>query len=468
MRWYGERSKKCSNKGFMSLISRAKSFINSGSERSRLVKRNAAGSLLVKFFSMFIDFAKVPILLSYLDSEHYGVYITIASIIYWSHNFDFGLGAGLRYNLTKAVSLGATERGKRLVSTAYISMSGIVGIVFICSVPIFCHIDWNSILNCSVVSSSELLYSVITVLTAYLIQFVLELLSYVLQADQRTAISSIFKPIANLITLVLICVLKQFSYNSLFLACLAMTVPIVLVLSIANIRLYYKKYNTIAPSIKCFDRSYLRDIYSLGLKFFLGQLSSLIVFNTGSFLITYYINPVETAAYNSAWTYFGILVVFNNMVLQPFVAAITDAYVKDDINWIKRTFSKIRLYSIGLTVLSLFLLFVSPLTFDLWLGDKLEIPRPMCVLMSIYFILNIWVSPYMNFISGVGKLSLTSILSIIKIIVFIPIAVLLIKLYGTTGLLIAIITINTIPNFILGISQYNKIINKSAKGIWNR
>lgn len=452
----------------MSLISKAKSFLNSGSERTRLVKRNAVGSLLIKFFSMFIDFAKVPILLSYLDSEHYGVYITIASIIYWSHNFDFGLGAGLRYNLTKTISLGDTERGKRLVSTAYISMTGIMGIVFICAVPIFCFLDWNNILNCSVVSSSELLYSVITVLTAYLIQFVLELLSYVLQADQRSAISSIFKPIANLITLLLIFVLKLFSYNSLFLACLAMTVPIIVVLLVANIRLYYKKYNTIAPSIKCFDRSCLRDIYSLGLKFFLGQLSSLIVFNTGSFLITYYINPVETAVYNSAWTYFGVLVIFNNMVLQPFVAAITDAYVKDEIEWIKRTFVKIRIYSIGLTILSILLLLVSPLAFHIWLGDKLLIPWSMCVLMSIYFILNIWVSPYMNFISGVGKLTLTSIVSVGKIVLFIPTAIFMIKIYGTLGLLISIILINTIPNFIVGVSQYKRIINKTATGIWNK
>ena len=452
----------------MSLISKVKSFINSGSERTRLVKRNAVGSLLIKFFSMFIDFAKVPILLSYLDSEHYGVYITIASIIYWSHNFDFGLGAGLRYNLTKTLSLGDTERGKRLVSTAYISMSAIMGIVFICAVPVFCFLDWNNILNCSVVSSSELLYSVILVLAAYLIQFVLELLSYVLQADQRAAISSIFKPIANLITLVLIFVLKLFSYNSLFLACLAMTLPIILVLLIANIRLYYKKYSTIAPTIKSFDKSCLRDIYSLGIKFFIGQLSSLIVFNTGSFLITYYINPVETAAYNSAWTYFGVLVIFNNMVLQPFVAAITDAYVKDEIEWIKRTFVKIRIYSIGLTILSIILLLVSPFAFSIWLGDKLEIPWSMCVLMSIYFILNIWVSPYMNFISGVGKLTITSIVSVGKIILFIPTAIFMIKIYGTLGLLISIILINTIPNFIVGVSQYRRIINKTAIGIWNK
>ena len=452
----------------MSLISKAKSFINSGSERTRLVKRNAVGSLLIKFFSMFIDFAKVPILLSYLDSEHYGVYITIASIIYWSHNFDFGLGAGLRYNLTKTISLGDTERGKKLVSTAYISLTAIMCVVFICAVPVFCFLDWNNILNCSVVSSSELLCSVIAVLTAYLIQFVLELLSYVLQADQRAAISSIFKPIANLITLILIFVLKIFSYNSLLLACLAMTIPIILVLFIANISLYYKKYNTIAPSIISFDRSCLRDIYSLGIKFFLGQLSSLVVFNTGSFLITYYINPIETAAYNSAWTYFGVLVIFNNMVLQPFVAAITDAYVKNEVEWIKRTFVKIRIYSIGLTILSLLLLLISPLAFNIWLGNKLEISWPMCVLMSIYFILNIWVSPYMNFISGVGKLTMTSIVSVGKIVFFIPTAIFMIKIFGTLGLLISIILINTIPNFIVGISQYSRIINKTATGIWNK
>ena len=126
------------------------SFLNSGTERSVILKRNAFGALLIKFFSLIVDFAKVPILLTYLDSERYGVYVTIAAIVYWSHNFDFGMGAGLRYQLTTSLSLGDYTRGKRLVSTAYISLALILLGVFSISLPICTVLDWSKILNCTV------------------------------------------------------------------------------------------------------------------------------------------------------------------------------------------------------------------------------------------------------------------------------------------------------------------------------
>lgn len=442
--------------------------LNSGTERSVILKRNAFGALLIKIFSLIIDFAKVPILLTYLDSERYGVYVTIAAIVYWSHNFDFGMGAGLRYQLTSSLSLGDYNRGKKLVSTAYVSLALILSGVFVISIPIFTVLDWTKILNCTVVGGKELFVCVVFVLFAYLMQFVLELVLYVLQADQKNAISTLFKPIANVITILAIILLKFLSYNSLFLACLAMTLPIILVLLFVNIYLFRSKYGSISPSIKDFDKGCIRDIYSLGLKYFSTQLSSLVVFNTASFLITYFINPVETAIYNSAWTYFGIVVMFNNMVLQPLVTVVTDAYVKNDMQWIKHIFKKIRLYCAVLTALSLGLLFISPFVFKLWLGDKLLIPFNLSVFLTVYFILNIWVSPYLNFLAGVGKLNVTVTISIVKIIVYIPTAILLINTIGLIGVVIAIILINTLPNLIFGVYQYSLVVNNMAKGIWNR
>ena len=77
-----------SQKGFLkklsmleNLIAKAKGFVNSGSERSKIVKKNALGSLIIKVLSIGIDFAKVPVLLSDLTPDNYGLYVTVASII---------------------------------------------------------------------------------------------------------------------------------------------------------------------------------------------------------------------------------------------------------------------------------------------------------------------------------------------------------------------------------------------------
>lgn len=437
-------------------------------DRTKIVKYNAIGSLLIKACSSIIDFAKVPMLLSYLDSERYGIYVTISAIVYWSHNFDFGLGAGLRYKLTESLSIGDQQNAKQLVSTAYISMSVLMAVVFMCFTPIGILLDWQKILNSQVVTNNELLLCVIFVFAIYLIQFVLELISYVVQADQKSAFSMTFKPIANALTLILLFLFNNCGYNSLFGACLAMCVPIVVVLLCVNVGLYYKLYATIAPSWTDFSFSKLRDIYSLGFKFFLDQIVAFIIFNTASIMLTHYVDPTETTLYNVSWTYFGIIVMLNNMMLQPLVAAVTDAYVKDEHAWIRNIFLKIKLYSIGLTFISLFMLIISPYVFDIWLGHKVNVPMPVSIMMTMYFILNIWTVPYKYILSGVGKMYVTTIWSIIKVIVYIPSAIILVKSYGIYGLILAITFMSTLPDLIIGFIQYNLIVNKKARGIWNK
>jgi hypothetical protein len=60
------------------------------------------------------------------------------------------------------------------------------------------------------------------------------------------------------------------------------------------------------------------------------------------------------------------------------------------------------------------------------------------------------------------------IISIVKIITFIPTAIISIKWLGAKGLVLATIVINTLPNLIFGRIQYKKLISGTATGIWNR
>lgn len=450
------------------IIQRIKSFISSGSERSQIVKKNAIGSLTIKLLSMIVDFAKVPILLSYLDSERYGLYVTIASIVYWTHNFDFGLGAGLRYKLTTAIAVGDFHYGRRLVSTAYYSMSTIMGCLLLILLPIIACLDWGSMLNTNIVANQELILCVSLVLIVFVVQFVLELITYVLQAYQKAALSSLFKPLANLATIIVVFLLKFFSHGNLLYACLAMTLPIVIVLLFSNIVLYAKRCKEVSPTIQLYDKKCLRDIYSLGLKFFISQSAHLVVFQSAAFLIAHYVNPSEAAAYNTAFTYFGVIVIFNTMMLLPLSAAVTDAYAKEDYKWLKNVIRRINKVSALLTLLSLVILVISPLVFKFWIGDKLDISWSIRITMSIYFIMNIWTTPYSSFISGVGKMQVAMVSAICKMLLYIPVAIFMVKTFSTPGIMISIILVNTIPNNILYMIQYSKIVNKTATGIWNK
>ena len=139
------------------------SYLQSGSERSRNIKNNAVGAVAIKIIAMVIQIIQIPIVLSYLDSTLYGIYLTITSLVLWTHNFDFGLGNGLRYKLTESLSKNDYNKGKSLVSTAYISLFAIMALVALCLIPIISIMNWQDLLNCNILTNSYLITCVIIV-----------------------------------------------------------------------------------------------------------------------------------------------------------------------------------------------------------------------------------------------------------------------------------------------------------------
>lgn len=443
-------------------------FFKTGPERSQKFKRNVFGSTIIKLAQMLIELIKVPILLSYLDSEKYGVWLTITSILLWTHQFDLGLTAGLRYKLTESIALGNNNRGKNLVSTAFVSMAVIMLTVFLILSTIFSQLNWTSVLNVHIISNKELLITILSVFALFVIQFVVDIISVVLKADQRAAVSDIFKPLGSFLSLLVILVLKVFTKNSLFIASIAMSVPYLLLVTVANFYFFSNKYNIFKPSIKCFKLSLVKDIYSLGFKMFLGQLSALVVFTTANILISRALSPSDVTIYTIARTYFTFMSVFMTIMLVPFAAATTDAFIKDDISWIKKGIRRLQMASLLLTIGCIFMFCVYNFAIHLWVGDKVIIPWQLGFAFVICTILDLWSTPYIEFLGGVGKLSFRMYLSIFKIITFIPTAWFAMKSYGVVGMVLATILVNALPNLVFSGIQYKLIINKTARGIWGR
>lgn len=450
------------------MLSKLRLTLLGGSSQSRTVKRNAIGAFVIKIFAMAIQFIQVPIVLSYLDKEIYGVYLTITSIVMWAHNFDFGLGSGLRYKLTEALATDNYASGKDLVSTAYISLTGIMGSVALIFTPVICFLNWNNILNCHNLNNSYLVTCLIVVLFTFLAQFVLDLITIILQANQKTAISTIFRPVANTISVLGVLLLSKFSHNSLLYACIMLTLPLVVILLIANIWLFRRKFTTLTPNIKYYKKNKLKDIYSLGIKFFLSSLSSMVIFSSANLLLSNLINPTEVSIYNTAYTYFAIIIVFHGIILTPFWPAITKSYVNHERTWLKNSMNKLARVTLLFSVGAIIMLFVSKLAYHIWIDDKLNIPFWLSFTICMFAIGNIWSATYNCFIVGVGKAQLTMYLSIVKIIIYLPISISLIHLFGVNGLVISLIVVNTVPNFVLAFIQYHKIITNTAIGIWNK
>ena len=444
------------------------SFFSKGSERSKLAKKHILYSFFLKATSVVVGLLFVPLLLNYLDAERYGIWLTLTSIVGWFTFFDAGLGNGLRNRLTEALAKGEQQLAKEYVSTTYAIISIIfilVLIVFYCVNP-FLH--WNEILNTSRVPAKELSLLALIVFTFFLLRFIFNLVGIILMADQKPAINNTFGPIGNIVSLIIIYILSLTMKGALVIMGFVLSVVPVIVLLAATFFLFRKRYRYLTPKVKNIKWKHAHSLFGLGVKFFLIQIASIILFTSSNVIITQILGAEQVTIYNIAFKYFQVPVMLYSIIMTPIWSAVTDAYTRKDFAWLKNTLSKLNKFSLLVFVGIIFMLIASPNVYSYWVGGKINIPFAVSATMALYATINVFLSPYSQYINGMGKLYLSTRLVILIFIFYIPLAILLAKSpLQLAGVMLATCIINGI-GIPIQIYQTNKLINQKAYGIWDK
>lgn len=449
-------------------------FFFKGHERTVKAKKNIIASFAIKGVSIIIGFLMIRLTLDYLDNTKYGIWLTLTSFIAWFTFFEIGLGSGLKNRLAEALAVKDYELGKIYVSTTYAILTIVISILAIIFFIGNFFIDWTVILNTDKELLDELTILAFIVFGFFFLRFVIKLISIVLVADQRPAISNLFGPIGNLIALISVYILiKTTNDGSLIYLGWVLSLAPTLVLIVATIYFYRSEYKNIAPSISFVRFKYAKDLLNLGIKFFLIQMSALIMFQSSNIIITQFYGPAEVTPYNIAYKLFSVIMMGFTIIVSPFWAAFTEAWVKEDFNWIKKSIKNLLYIWLGLVVLGLVLFLISDMFFDFWLGkDKMKtitISNRLKISLLIYFLLLTFGGIFNMFINGVGKILIQMYSLLVGALIFVPISIFFIKYlrWGIESVVIASILSNFYSPFIAPL-QYFKILNKNAHGIWNK
>lgn len=442
-------------------------FFKSGG-RSANIKKNILVSFILKGISIGINFLLVPITLHYLDKEKYGLWLTISSLISWFTLFDIGLGNGFRNKFAEAKALGNEELAKKYVSTTFALLTIIMGIVLVVFLSVQPFLNWSGILNAPPALGKELSWLVIVCFALFCLQFIFKLTTTLLLADHKAAKADLANVLGSVLSLIIIASLIYFTANgSLFLLGIAMTASPVIVLVITYFVLFTGRYKFYKPSIKYVDFSYSRGLLSLGIHFFIVQLAAVVVYSTSNIVISQLLGPAQVTTYTVPYRYFTVLSFLFQIILNPFWSAFTEAYVVNDKEWIKRSMKKLTAVWFGLCLFSVFMLFIAPFVYKVWMGNAVQVPVALSVSYAVYVCVGNWNYIFVSFNFGVSKVRLQLYLSAFAGLVNIPLTIILIKIWGLPGDVIAM-TLSILPGSFLSPLQYRKIINGTAKGIWNK
>ncbi|MFS4416952.1 lipopolysaccharide biosynthesis protein [Maribacter sp. 2307ULW6-5] len=439
------------------------------SDRTQNIANHIGWSTVFKMGSILTNFLLVPITIDYLDTENYGVWLTLSSFIAWFSFFDIGLGNGLRNKFGEAKALGKFDDAQAFVSTAYYTIGSISMLLLFVFLFLNPFINWAQLFNTKAGLQEDLSILLPIVFVFFALQLVAKLITTIYQADQNHSIQGKVQFYTQAISLLVIWLLTKTDKSSLLIFGSVFSALPVLILLGLNVFAFKQKYKRFKPKFSLWNKHYLKEITGLGFKFFVVQIAAIVLFSTDNLIISKLFGPEEVVPYNIAFKFFSIVTMGYTILIAPFWSSFTEAYAKKDFAWIKNAVANIQKIWLLVPVGLIGMILIANWFYDLWVGEKVDVPLYLSMAMALFVALSTFNMIYVNFINGVGKIKLQLITSLVSMTINIPLSIYLGKYlgWGSTGVILA-------TCFSLGYSvvlrplQYHKIINNTATGIWNK
>ncbi len=440
----------------MQLIEKINKFWNNQDLRTRKINRNVIYSFGVKGGGIIVSLMMVPVTLKYLSEYEYGIWLTIFSILNWINYFDMGLGNGLRNKLAESIANNDMRKGRIYVSSTFALLSIVAIILCVVALLSSHYIDWNRFLNVdkSVSNLREVINIVIICVCA---NFVLKTVGVIHLSFQNAWINNFLTFLGSLLAFIWVFILYKTSVPSLMKVAIAVSVSPLIVYILAYPLTFYKKYTDIAPCLSSVRIVEALSLGGLGIKFFLLQLSCLVIFSTSNIIISKVFSPADVTPYNIAYKYFNVVVMIFTIIINPLWTAITDAYARKDYMWIQKSINKmVKIWCLTIVV-SVLLILSSKFVFKLWIGSEVNITYSLSIAVAIYMSVFMWTNLFSSYVNGVGHLNTALITMIAAAVVFIPIAIPMSKWIGIIGIPYSMAFVLLIPCAFLTL-QYKKEI----------
>ena len=413
-----------------------------GDRRTALVKKNIAGSLVIKGWSCIIQFLIVPLSLQCLSGYEYGLWLTINSIFVGIDAIDVGLGNGLRNRLAEAMAKNDKQTARMLVSSTFgMLIITIIPIVIILSF-IISMTDCYKIMNVDPQLVPHLNTILIASLSIMGATFIFKCIGNIYLGMQLPAINNLLVVSGQTVSLLLLFVISLFGKSTLLNVVIAFTLSPLIVYIISYPITFCKKYKFLAPSIRFFNTATCKDLLTL-------------------------LTPAEVSPYQISYRYFNILYLFFTIIVSPLWSATTDAYTKGDWTWINKIVKNINRLLLACILLTVIMYFVSPIFYKIWIGDKISISMQLSALMAVYSYVMVVSNCYSYLLFGIGKIRIMTIMAVCETVLFVPIEFITCRYYGTTGLVVTLISATLICASI-NIIQFKRISQGKAKGLWNK
>ncbi len=441
---------------------------SNGSQRSSLIKKNILASFIIKGWSAVVVLLMVPVTLHCLGEYKNGVWLTISSMLVWIDNMDIGLGNGLRNKLAIHIAHGDIPRARSLISSTFAMLACIMLPTIAILLILVGFGDTYGFLNVSAKEVAELDAVLIVTIIFVCSTFIFKLIGNFYMGLQLPAVSNLLVALGQTLALIGTYAVYISGSHSLMHIALVNTMAPFLVYLLAYPYTFLHQYPHLRPSARLVDMSEAKSVMTMGVKFFIMQISGVILFMTSNILISKLFSPSMVTPYQITYRYFSLMLVMFTVICMPFWNATTDAYARGDMEWIRGANKKLNIMTIGIMLAMIAMVAISPWVYAIWIDTEIHIDIRMSIAMAAYIFILIYSMRYSYFINGIGKLWLQLLFTTSAAILFIPLAYATALWKHDIIWFIAVMCLINLPGLIVNRIQFGKLINGKATGVWNK
>lgn len=306
---------------------------------------NSGASFFSKGVNLILNILSVPLLLTHLGSERYGMFALVTFFVGLLNFSDLGLSLGLQNKLPLYINeVNPNKATSAIISSFYILV--IVSItLLIISIACVWIIDWSLIFN---VTSRNAKTEASNVALAFFICFFIGMPftigSTILTGLQKSFISEIFKSIGNIFIIIFMYLAVWLNFSTVIFIYIYYGV-----IAFSGILItwyvFFKYEPKWKPKLTSIDFPLIKYLLSDSSKYFFMQLLSLGLLTFDGFFVAHYEGAESVSGFMVGIRLVTILNLPAVLINSQFLPALNDAAVKKDGGWIKSNLRKVFIFN---------------------------------------------------------------------------------------------------------------------------
>lgn len=420
--------------------------------------------LMARVVYVLLTVAVIPLIIKILGTNDYGIYVLITTIFTWIMIFDFGVGYGMRNELTRNIVLkNITNQKKIIQNTLVILIVLTFGIFFFLNLGlVFFNLNYIIGLPASNINLNRFFIYLIPIIS---LQFFFQIINPIYLSFQKSYFPPIINIIGLLIGLVLIFIVKK--TNNINLSTLSICIFLGNLISNSFFLFNFLFKNKIFLNFNHFkfDRILAIKIFKNSIKYFICNISYFVTFQSINFIISNYFGLLKLTEFNTSNKIYSVFVILMSILSSSLWGTVSYSLHSKKIDVIKKIIFNLFLILIVVLVTIIFLFYNIEKIFELWIGSSIRISFGINLLNLIICVILCINSIFVQVLNGLNLLRFQVIFSIISLFFFFPATVFFIKTLnlGIYGLILSLIIFNLFSFLIAPIQVYKYLKNWKIK-----